>query len=65
MCYNAFVSRNQDYLLKNRERWLELAELAAKEQNPDKMMALISEINQLLAEKQERLDALRPPKPSE
>ena len=51
-------------MLKNRERWLELAELAANEQDPKKLMALISEINQLLAEKQARLDRLTP-RPSE
>ena len=47
-------------MLRNRERWLELAELAATEQDPKKMMDLVSEINQLLAEKQKRLDSLQP-----
>ena len=47
-------------MLRNGERWLELAELAANEQDPKKLMALISEINQLLAEKQARLDRLTP-----
>jgi hypothetical protein len=47
-------------VLKNRERWLELAELAANEQDPIKLMALVSEINQLLTEKQKRLDSLQP-----
>jgi hypothetical protein len=56
-CYNVFV-------LKNRERWLELAELAANEQDPKKLMELVNEINQLLAEKQARLDRLTP-NPSE
>jgi ABC-type transporter Mla subunit MlaD len=50
-------------VLKNRERWLELAELAATEQDPDKLMALISEINQLLAQKQDRLNRLVPKPP--
>jgi hypothetical protein len=38
---------------------MELAELAAIEQNPDKLMALIREIDQLLTEKQNRLNGLR------
>jgi hypothetical protein len=40
---------------ENRERWKELAELAANEQDPKKLIALIQEINQLLAEKEKRL----------
>jgi hypothetical protein len=40
---------------------MELAELAANEQNPDKLMALIREIDQLLNEKQTRLNELRQP----
>lgn len=42
-----------------KERWLELAELAAKEQNPAKMVALIEEINRILEEKEQRLKASR------
>ena len=33
-----------------RERWLELCELAEKEQEPAKLLALVSEINRLLEE---------------
>ncbi len=44
---------------KNRERWMELAELAANEQDPDRLMALVREIDELLAEKQKRLNSLR------
>jgi hypothetical protein len=52
--------------MKNRERWMELAELAANEQDPDKLMELISEIEDLLEEKQKRLNKIpHPPKPSE
>jgi hypothetical protein len=52
--------------MKNRERWMELAELAANEQDPEKLMELISEIEDLLEEKQNRLNKIpRPPKPSE
>ncbi len=41
------------------ERWMELAQLAAKEQDPDKLMELVREIDELLAQKQQRLNALR------
>lgn len=37
---------------KVRERWLELCELAAKEQNSEKLLALIKQINDLLEEKE-------------
>jgi hypothetical protein len=51
---------------EKRERWMELAELAANEQDPVKLNDLVREIDRLLAEKQERLDrARRPFKPSE
>jgi len=40
---------------KNKERWQELCEQAEIEQNPDKLIALIREINRLLEEKQSRL----------
>jgi hypothetical protein len=34
-----------------KERWLELCELAEKEQDAGKLIALVSEINRLLEEK--------------
>jgi hypothetical protein len=37
------------------ERWRELCEQAAVEQDPVKLMQLVSEINQMLLEKEERL----------
>jgi hypothetical protein len=37
------------------ERWKELCALAATEQDPKKMLQLITEINNLLIEKEERL----------
>jgi hypothetical protein len=40
---------------KNRERWQELCEQAAKEQDPKKLHELVREINKLLEEKQARL----------
>ena len=50
-----------------KERWMELCEQAAVEQDPKKLIALTTEINRLLGEKQTRLDGLRknPAKPSE
>jgi len=51
---------------QNRERWMELAELAANEQDPDKLLELTREIDRLLGEKQDRLNRMRiPSKPSE
>jgi hypothetical protein len=41
---------------QTRERWRELCEQAANEQNPAKLLKLITEINRLLTEKQERLN---------
>lgn len=38
-----------------KERWKELCELAAKEQDPARLKALVQEINRLLEEKYRRL----------
>jgi hypothetical protein len=38
-----------------KERWMELCELAAKEQDPAKLMALVAEINRILESKEQRL----------
>ena len=40
----------------NSELWIELAELAAQEQDPEKLMALASEINRLLEKKKYHAD---------
>jgi hypothetical protein len=40
---------------KTRERWQELCEQAANEQDPKKMLELVEEINRLLAVKYDRL----------
>ncbi len=40
-----------------KERWYQLCELAAVEQDPDKMLKLITEINELLEEREKRLEA--------
>jgi len=45
--------------LKDKEKWMELCERAAVEQDADKLMTLIHEIERLLQEKEDRLDALR------
>jgi hypothetical protein len=40
---------------EKREEWQRLCQLAADEQNPDRLMELIEEITRLLEEKEERL----------
>jgi hypothetical protein len=40
---------------ENEERWKRLCEQAVNEQDPDKLMELIAEINRLLAAKDKRL----------
>jgi hypothetical protein len=47
----------------NKERWRELSEQAAVEQDPNKMLDLITEINELLEEKEKRLKAQRKANP--
>jgi len=42
-----------------REHYLNLCDLASKEQDPTKLIALVEEINRLLQEKEERLNAKR------
>ena len=38
-----------------KERWLHLCELAANEEDPEKLVELVSEINRILEEKEQRL----------
>ena len=45
--------------MKDKEKWMELCEQAAVEQDADRLMTLIQEIERLLQEKENRLDALR------
>ena len=40
---------------KTKERWMELCEQAAVEQDDEKLMLLIDEINRMLEDKDERL----------
>ena len=43
----------------NKDRWLQLAELAAKERDPVKLIALVEEINRVLKEKEQLMKAAR------
>lgn len=54
-------SWHYDRMQDKRERWMQLAEMAANEQDSQKLSELVREIDRLLAEKQSRLDALRKP----
>jgi hypothetical protein len=36
----------------NQERWMQLAARAAKEQNPEKLLRLVQELNKVLNEQQ-------------
>jgi hypothetical protein len=49
------VSREVYLKGEKREIWMHLCEQAAVEQDPDKLMDLIKEINRLLEEKERRL----------
>ena len=46
---------------EKRERWQELCEQAMTEQDPERMIKLVEEINRLLVEKQARLKAQSKP----
>jgi hypothetical protein len=50
-------------IAKQKEKWMELCELAANEQDANKLMALITEINRLLEEKEQRPDISNPDSP--
>jgi hypothetical protein len=43
--------------MQNKERWQELCAQAANEQDPDRLMELVKEINELLDEKEASLKA--------
>ena len=45
----------------NLERWQQLCALAAAEQDPEKLLALIREINDILEAKEQHLLQLRKP----
>ena len=42
---------------ETKERWMQLAEQAANEHDPEKLMKLVDEINQMLKAKEDRLNA--------
>ena len=44
---------------ETKERWFQLAQLAAVEQDPEKLIVLVQEINRLLDEKEARLNQRR------
>jgi hypothetical protein len=44
---------------ETKERWFQLAQLAAVEQDPEKLIALTQEIIRLLDEKEQRLNQKR------
>lgn len=46
---------------QTKEKWEELCALAAKEQDPVKLMALVQEINRILEQKEQRLKQMRKP----
>ena len=46
---------------RNKEHWRELCEQASIEQDPEKLLNLVREINRLLEEKQARLAGNRKP----
>jgi len=46
-------------VLEKKERWLELCEQASKEQDSEKLLSLIGEINRLLEEKEKSLTPSR------
>jgi hypothetical protein len=48
--------RHEDRVQEKTERWKELCEQAAVEKDPQRMLKLISEINDLLLGKQRRLE---------
>jgi len=44
-----------------KEQWIRLCEMAAAEQDSEKLLAIVKEINRLLEEKEQRLSKLRQP----
>jgi hypothetical protein len=50
---------------KAKERWMELCEQAANEQDPQKLLALVREINDMLEAKERRLRIFPPTREGE
>ena len=57
----AFPSFHSSVIMQEqqKERWKELCELAAQEQNPKRLIELVAEINRLLEQREQRLIAAR------
>ena len=49
-------------IMKDKTHWMELCEQAAVEQDPAKLLKLVTEINRLLEEKEKRVGIVFPPK---
>jgi hypothetical protein len=49
---------------EKKERWLELCEQAATEQDSEKLLALVGEINHLLQQREESLKRRRDAQPT-
>jgi hypothetical protein len=52
---SAFVLFSEVPTVENKERWMELCEQASTEQDPQKLSALVEEINRLLIQKENRV----------
>jgi hypothetical protein len=50
----SFLPLFRNYAGQQKERWQELCELAAQEQNPERLMELVAESNRLLEQKEQR-----------
>ena len=48
---------------ENTERWMELCEQASKEQDPNKLMNLVEEINRILEEREQNPKPRQTPNP--
>ena len=59
------LSSSLKVMQEKRERWMELAALAADEQDPDKLVQLVAEMDAILEAKEKRLRALRTGKSEE
>jgi hypothetical protein len=57
---NLLPTQEGTMLSNQKEKWMELCELAANERDARKLMALIAEIARLLEVKQQRLEAANP-----
>lgn len=47
---------------QTKERWLQLCEQAAVEQDPERLLKLVNEISRILDEKNQRVQQCSPPR---